>query len=577
MALYEKHKFRRSIQLDGVWNFLPDPQNNGKDAHWECGLPVDASAIVVPGVWNTLPQYEYYEGTMWYQRHIFFPGGNCGFRFEGILHRATVFVDGIQVGEHTVGFTPFQIIIPNLSAGEHLLVIRVSNDTSSVESVPPFRADWFCYGGIFRSVFMWVLPEAWIDTCKITYQLSDTDSAAVKLQVCIGLADGVRPPFRLTVKADQQESSFCIASCPESNHIDFEAHLLIEKIQRWDIDSPNLTVFQLTLERGRKVYDDLICRTGFRTIEAYDGSILLNGHPVYIRGINRHAEHPDWGQAIPPALELRDVDLISSQLFCNAIRGSHYPNSEEVLDYCDEKGVLFWEEIPLWQCKKEQLCDKNFQVNSVQMLKEMILRDLHHPCIILWGLHNECETETAQGEKLTQLLAQNARSFDASRLITFASDRPLSDCCFKYADVISINKYYGWYEGDMHDWAFNIEKWINHFEQNGMENKPIIISEFGCEAISGEDSYSVRKWNEPYQAQLLDFVLPLFQNHPRICGSYIWQFADVRASPRMEMIRPRCYNNKGILDAYRKPKLGARSIQELYRKNSQNDKKQSAE
>ena len=117
MALYEKHKFRRSIQLDGVWNFLPDPQNNGKDAHWECGLPVDASAIVVPGVWNTLPQYEYYEGTMWYQRHIFFPGGNCGFRFEGILHRATVFVDGIQVGEHTVGFTPFQIIIPNLSAG----------------------------------------------------------------------------------------------------------------------------------------------------------------------------------------------------------------------------------------------------------------------------------------------------------------------------------------------------------------------------------------------------------------------------------------------------------------------------
>ena len=107
--------------------------------------------------------------------------------------------------------------------------------------------------GIFRSVFMWVLPEAWIDTCKITYQLSDTDSAAVKLQVCIGLADGVRPPFRLTVKADQQESSFCIASCPESNHIDFEAHLLIEKIQRWDIDSPNLTVFHLTLERGRKV------------------------------------------------------------------------------------------------------------------------------------------------------------------------------------------------------------------------------------------------------------------------------------------------------------------------------------
>ena len=106
-----------------------------------------------------------------------------------------------------------------------------------------------------------------------------------------------------------------------------------------------------------------------------------------------------------------------------------------------------------------------------------------------------------------------------------------------------------------------------------MGNKPIIISEFGCEAISGEDSYSVRKWNEPYQAQLLDFVLPLFQNHPRICGSYIWQFADVRASPRMEMIRPRCYNNKGILDAYRKPKLGARSIQELYRKNSQNDKK----
>lgn len=243
--------------------------------------------------------------------------------FEGILHHADVYVDGQHIGYHFGGFTQFALLLPQLAQGKHELVIRVDN-TVDWQTLPTYIADWHSYGGIIRSVELQELPDVYINSMKIDYQLKD-DSADIQLQIELhSLSKG---------DCQVEESAFTEGLSLSASHVQVAAGQAVsltlqgslEKIRRWDVGEPALYTF--TVQAGE---DDLIDRTGFRTVEVRGSDILLNGKKLYLQGVNRHEEHPEWGFAFPPKLMLKDLDILAD-ICCNIVRGFAL-SAEPVLD-----------------------------------------------------------------------------------------------------------------------------------------------------------------------------------------------------------------------------------------------------
>ena len=263
----------------------------------------------------------------------------------------------------------------------------------------------------------------------------------------------------------------------------------------------------------------------------------------------------------------RDIDIFL-QMGGNAIRGSHYPNSREFLDMCDEMGVLFWSEVPVWGCgfSVETLGDEKVVKRILDMHSEMIKYYFNHPSIIIWGMHNEIQSETENAYNLTKRCRELIEPIGGNRLITFASHKPFIDVCFEFCDIICINAYYGWYNGGVEEWDKFAVKFREKRAELKMEHKPVIISEFGAAAIYGHHTFDNIKWTEEYQAAVMDKCINLFHNDDMFAGCYIWQYCNIRTCEEMGLNRARGFNNKGLLDEYRRPKMAYRKVKEIYTK-----------
>ena len=270
----------------------------------------------------------------------------------------------------------------------------------------------------------------------------------------------------------------------------------------------------------------------------------------------------------------RDLDIIRD-MGCNAVRGSHYPNSRYFVDMMDAAGVLFWSEIPIWGCgyKGEDFENEKLVERGLQMLKEMEEQYYNHPCIVIWGMHNEIDSSHEASYRMTARYQKELRENGGNRLITHATHMPLADICYEFDDIICINQYVGWYNGDVTGWDNAVAKAIERRNELGFSDKPILYSEFGGAAIYGNHTFDCIKWSEEYQAKLFDYCLPLFHGTPEIRGSFIWQFTDIRTCREMGNDRARGFNNKGILNEYRKPKASYFRIREHYRKFAEEEGK----
>ena len=300
--------------------------------------------------------------------------------------------------------------------------------------------------------------------------------------------------------------------------------------------------------------DDLTDRIGFRKTEVRPDGIYINGRRREIRGVNRHEEHPEWGFAFPAGLMRRDLDIIAD-MGCNAIRGSHYPNSRMFVDLCDERGLLFWSEIPIWGCgfEPETLGREKVLNRGLQMHREAVRHYYNHPSVIIWGMHNEIYSDSEQGYAMSELYYGFLKENGGDRIVTYASRLPMTDICFKFCDVICLNIYKGWYEGEPESWEGFLEEFRRHRHELGFDGKPVIMAKFGAAAVYGYSTFDNVRWTEEYQARLLSHCLELFRSDPMICGAYIWQFADIRSQNQLN--RARGFNNKGVVNEYRKPKL----------------------
>jgi len=572
--LFNEHRTRDVIELSGVWSFKLDAENKGVDGNWQNGLS-DAETTIVPSCWNNELRLLNYEGAVWYEKSFDTNGGTLMLEFESVMTQADVWVDGVKVGEHYGAFTPFQLIVEDLCVGEHRVTVRVDS-TIDAMSFPQRYTDWFNYGGIARDVYAHQLKGICILNNRIIYTLSkDMEDADVRAdmelynacnedvtdKITVALGDNVIYEGNITLKARERREF----KTPD---------VRINGVELWSCESPKL--YTVTASTST---DDIVERIGFRFVEVKNNDILINGKAVELRGVNRHDEHPDWGFAFPPKLMKKDIDLMV-EMGCNTVRGSHYPNSRLFVDMLDERGILFWSEIPMWGCgfSEKALQNEELMERGFAMHKEMVKFYYNHPSIFIWGMHNEIATYSPYTYPTSEKWSKFLRENGGNRLITHASCHPLADNDMDFDDIICINIYHGWYryggyDGKLSDWDKMVEQFRQRRIDKGWENKPVVMSEFGAAALAGYHTpFDTVRWSEEYQADLLEYCLKLFHNTEYMRGTYIWQFCNIRTSPSMDINRVRYFNNKGLLDEYRNPKAAFYKVRDIYRSFAREEK-----
>lgn len=558
--LFDEHQRRAVQSLDGAWRFCIDKTDVGEQERWFTRALI-GETVTVPGVWNMQLGLLQYEGVGWYQRDFYTEGGTLRFCFGAVMTDAKVYLDGTLLGSHYGGFCEFELIARDVQVGTHTLTVRVDNRFDE-HSIPQKKVDWYHYGGITRSVTV----ERLVGVCalyqRLEYTFSDDLQTATghfvlelynagkrkkSTHVCVMLGD-------TEVYADE------VAVSGGKTLMVVTPDFTLSNVRLWDMETPYL--YDISVQTDT---DDLLDRVGFRLVEAKEGKIYLNGREIELLGINRHEDHPDWGMAFPQGLMKRDLD-ICVDMGCNTLRGSHYPNSREFLDMLDERGILFWSEIPIWGCgfAPETLADPVVIARGLDMHREMARYYYNHPSIIIWGTHNEIRTDLPEALEMSKQYYEYLKTNGGNRLATFACNKPLDCICYEYCDIISLNVYIGWYGKKMEEWETLLADFCAKRAALGMAHKAAVMSEFGGAAIYGHHTFDDLKGTEEYQARLLRYCLELFHADPMIAGTYVWQFCDIRTAPTMGLDRARGYNNKGVVNEYRRPKAAYHAIKELY-------------
>lgn len=559
--LFEEHTKRHIKCLDGAWKLCADAENIGVEQEW-FRTGIGGETVSVPSVWNNDKRLFAYEGAVWYEKTFYFEGGCLLLSFGAVMTKAEVWLDGNYLGEHYGGFCRFELTADPVSEGCHRLTLRVDNSFDDC-AIPQPVVDWYHYGGIIRSVHAHTLCGISVLSNRFDYTLSaDLNEAECSFTVTLynACAENSRTTLSLLIDGSPVwEGKVELAGYATEEMV--VSGIRLNDIRLWDIKKPAL--YTIT---ARTDSDDLIDRVGFRKIEVRDRKLFLNGRETELMGINRHEEHPEHGFAFPQALMARDLALIED-MGCNLVRGSHYPNSDDFVDLLDERGILFWSEIPIWGCgfSAETLGNEKVLARGLAMHREMLKYYYNHPSIVIWGMHNEIRSDTQAGYEMSEKYYRYLKANGGNRLVVYASRLPDRDICLEFTDVICLNLYHGWYTGDLHSWRGALDGFSARQRELGLEDKPIIMSEFGAAAIYGCHDDGTLLWTEEYQAGLITHCLELFHAYPSVVGSLIWQFADTRTSKEAGITRARRFNNKGLLNEYRKPKLAYFAAQKCFR------------
>jgi len=554
MRLFDEHIKRKTYLLDGVWDFVTDEKHIGEDEKWYKNFPENSIKVNVPSCINNRFGYMSFQDVAWYKKD-FYASGPITIKFNAVTEYAKVYLDGEYLGDHYGGFTAFEFDA-KVDCGMHTLVVRVDS-RSTEDTIPLWVVDWHHYCGIIRSVEVFEYKTAGIKSMQADYELSsDLKSADVKLNVAI--KNYTSSEIVKDVKIDIDGAVVYSNTVTVGDTEEICASFRLDNIRLWDVYKPELYTVTVSTDD-----DDLIDRIGFRKMEVQGKKILLNNKPLKITGVNRHEEHPDWGFAMPDNLNSKDMDILKD-LNVNAVRGSHYPNTKFFVDMCDAEGILFWSEIPMWGFEKESLARELVIQRGINMHTEMVNQYRNHPCIVIWGMHNEVATDSEEGREITKKFINHVKSMDSSRLITYATNRVLKDDCHDLVDFISVNQYVGWYEGDIKDWADFMVDMKRYLKEKGVDNKPVIMSEFGVGAMFGTKTFEELRWSENYQVEFYTHTLDIFLNDEDISGVYLWQFSDIRSNAKWSLLRARSFNNKGLVNEYRLPKLAYYAVKEIF-------------
>jgi beta-glucuronidase len=564
---------RPATSLNGEWASIIDPYFNGlfsfhhklKANGWflnrkaEPGdaFPTEydfstADKLKVPGDWNTQREsLLYYEGPMWYERDFTYqpkPHTHVFLRVGAANYRSWFWVNGQKVCEHEGGFTAFNCDVTSaIHPGANFVVAAVDN-TRLEDGVPGLETDWWNYGGLTREVSLIDVPETFIDQ----YDLHLQRGAGSVIAGWIHVTDG-QPGLKVEVEIPELGAS-TTATTDSNGRAQF--HFSVRGLERWSPQNPKL--YKVVLRAGQDSINELM---GFRTIETRGTEILLNGKPIFLRGITIHAEAP---YRTGRAYSIQDAETLlgwARELGCNYVRLAHYPHDETMLRTADRMGLLVWSEIPVYWAL--DFGDPKVLAKAEQQLDEEVNTSRNHAAIILWSMANETP-DTPERTQFIESLASRARSLDPTRLITAAllvrSDghtKILDDPLGKALDVIGFNEYVGWYEGNPE--TADVTRW-----QIGYQ-KPLIVSEFGAAAKAGLHGSKSQRWTEEYQADVYRHQLLMLNKIAQLRGMSPWVLMDFRSPNRpLKGIQDE-FNRKGLISEKGQKKMAFYVLQKAYK------------
>ena len=533
--------------LDGIWDF--SFTKYGKLADFDVRNASFDQLAAVPGCFDATMNLSFQKGLAVYRREVEV-SGRQKLTIEGVGLRGKVYWDGKLIGECPVPFCAEEIRFDAGDAGKHELIIAVDNHVDTgVDSVFREYYDFYPYGGIYRSVSIEKLEDVEITYIKAVTRNLEKRTVEVTVEL-----DGNYSGKTIELYANGKPAASAAAVQEFTTTFDMPGAAL------WDTESPNLHTLEVKVGS--------VTRTetfGIREITCKDGKILLNGKAFKIFGVNRHECHPNYGYAVPANITLDDVLAIKKQGF-NCIRGSHYPQSKIFLDICDRAGMLVWNESLGWQNKVEALNSPGFQQLFLRQTTALVKRSVNHPCVVMWGFLNETYSNHIEARPFMETLEKYVRKMDDSRPLTYASNRMAEDLCMDLSDIMSFNTYPCWYGFGIPDADPTLEEFsrqpiesafkvIKDFStQEKFNKRPVLISEIGAEALPGD--HSGLRWSEDYQADLIEAVLDLVEKDDVIQGVFLWMYCDTKTYSNMiGQARARGYNNKGLVDEYRRPKL----------------------
>lgn len=573
--LYPKiNRYREVLTLDGFWHFCKDEEAKGVEENWFGGIPKGREIAVNASINEQSSDLMDYFGMCWFEKDLYLPKSfrenKVYLRFGSVTGKCTVWVNSKQVTYHEGGTLPFECEISDaLSDGENKIVV-LSDNRLDPWSLPPAAMitnegregffvtypavtyDFFPYSGMHRSIYLYTCSNNRIEDITIKTRL-ESGVAIVDYEVEISKqAQG-----ELLIEVENQTVSQNITS----NII--IGSIRIENPRIWDVGNPNMYEMKVVLKQGTEEVDEYIQSFGIRTIEVVGNKLLLNGKPVFLRGFGKHEDFQVLGKGYHPSLVVKDFELME-WIGANSFRTSHYPYDENVLDYADRHGILVIDESPLVGFNN-RLYTPEVLERSKAIISDMIARDKNHPSVIMWSMANEPDARSDEAVEFFCELQKHTKKCDSSRPITYvAYMEPCDNKAFKYCDVVCINKYYGWYvtPGEM-DVAMNefddcLERFYNEFK------KPIIVTEFGADAISGVHFEPARLFSEEYQSDMLVRQSKLIESKDYTIGAHVWGFSDFMVG---QSYTRALLNRKGVFSRDRQPKMAAHTLRRLWTKN----------
>ncbi|RLI63805.1 MAG: hypothetical protein DRO88_08965 [Promethearchaeia archaeon] len=594
---------KRIVLSDSFWKFrfglkqkdkFEDP---GITEKWfETGIPNEKSLkVYVPSTWSYFQNRRKFNhfGTGWYETSFYLPlAWSSGEKkvtlvFNGSNYKTIVWLNDKKVGIHEGGYTKFWFEINKFVkfGADNKLIIQVDNRYGENRLPWFYPVEWMNYGGIYRPVYLKLTSQVCFYDIKISNQIKFENPVGqgckgckvlLNIHVNIRNFNLNRPKFDgfvvLTIKDGLEPVNTEIPiSLTENGNGFFDIDFPLNNPHLWSPNDPHLhnLTFQL-LDKNRREIDREALKWGIRDFKIVKNDFYLNNSKIKLRGINRHEDHPDVGSSMNPRLNYNDLNIMK-EAHINCIRTSHYPPYESLLTLADEMGFLVIEEAPLRKLGKEQYNSK-YLVNAQQQLWEMIHRDKNHCSVIAWSISSDCDTSIEEGREFMRTLIEISRELDPFRYHTLVPSDIMNDLTIDLVDFVCINVYMGWkgeHNVKLREISGNFEIIHKKLKENPnyKEEKPLIISEFGCGAIAGFKSFSFARWSENYQYVLIETYITEIMERDYIGGGFISTFQDFRSSPKSGYFEhPKEYINNGIVDMHRNPKIAYYMVQNLYKK-----------
>ena len=550
---------RKKISLNGKWNYIIDVQEEGYYGYrmeerkrgffcndkpknpWDLvEYDFDKSPeMEIPSDWNTKDNKLFlYEGTIWFKKSFNYtinPQKKLILYFGAVNYESIIYINGILIGKHIGGFTPFNFdITSKIKNGENFIILKIDNKRKK-ENIPTLIFDWWNYGGITRDVYLIETNPIYIQNYHFLLNKQNKNQIDIKIELNKNNTNTSAQIIKLSIPELNIRKSLRI-----NNNKEITKKIEVNDLILWTPDNPKL--YKIIIKFND---EEIIDHIGFRTIEVSDKKILLNGNPIFLRGISIQDEKPNNDGEINT---LKDVKILLSwvkELGCNFIRLVHYPHNEYMIREAEKEGILVWSELPLyWTISWE---DKDTYNNAQRQLNDMILRDINRANVIIWSIGNETPSSKSRDFFLFNLITF-AKTLDNSRLITMAFKaiysnnniykNNLNDAMVKYLDIISFNQ------------LLEQNSDINSFDKMKFDisyNKPIIISGLGVEAKFGYHGTLSQIWTEEFQDNYYNNYFEFLETIEGLVGVSPYILKDFRSPKGVLNSIHNFYNRKGLV------------------------------